>query len=213
MINKEISKLLYGLDNVWENFSPNENKIDHQGWNGAHSALSYLNPSFGAQVIIDLGVWKGQSTITLARLLKENKIPGVVISVDTFLGSVEHQDMGLYSRDPGGRPDIYDRFLNNIWSFGLQDYVIPFAQTTTTALQIFKSKKIIPTFIHVDASHEYEDVKKDVFNYYQFMPKGAVMVCDDYIPGWPGVVKAVDELIHAENLSIINIPPKCIIKK
>ena len=41
-------------------------------------------------VVIDVGVWKGGSTIYLAELLRANGVAGMVISVDTFLGSLEH---------------------------------------------------------------------------------------------------------------------------
>lgn len=102
-----ISKKLYGK-NVWDEFPFESEKVDLQGWNGEHPSLALLNKSFDFQIIVDVGVWKGQSTIMLAKNLRDNGIPGVV----TFLGAPEHWDWErggncLYHRSPGGMPDIF----------------------------------------------------------------------------------------------------------
>lgn len=207
-----ISEKLYAK-NVWEGFTPDKSKIDYQGWNGIHPCLATLNTSFSYQVIVDLGVWKGQSTITLSKILKDNNLKGSVIAVDTFLGSPEHHDMGLFKRMPGGRPDIYETFLNNIWENNLQDYVVPLPQTTVCASYILKNKNIKPTFVHVDAAHEYEEVLRDIEEYYELMEVGGIMVCDDYIEGWPGVVKAVNEFSSKNKIKVFTNFPKCIFQK
>tara|TARA_R110000803_G_scaffold90485_1_gene157890 strand:- start:422 stop:1006 length:585 start_codon:yes stop_codon:yes gene_type:complete len=63
-------------------------------------------------------------------------------------------------------------------------------------------------FIYIDACHEYEDVKKDIQLY---LPKTNHLIGGhDYQKEWPGVVKAVDEIlgtphkIYGDDSFIIN---------
>jgi len=213
-IYNKIVNILYKKENIWNLFVPNKDLIDHQGWNGDHPLLSIFNPIFKEQIIVDLGVWKGQSTKTLAYNLKNKNLDGVVIAIDTFLGSEEHHaDTKLYPTEPCGRPNLYNVFLNNIFDKNLHNYVIPFAQTATTAFKVLYKLNIKPTFVHIDASHEYKDVLDDLSNYYSILQSGGVIVCDDYDHTWPGVVKAVDEFCFSNNLEKKLFPPKCLIIK
>lgn len=63
-------------------------------------------------------------------------------------------------------------------------------------------------FIYIDACHEYEDVKKDIQLY---LPKTNHLIGGhDYQKEWPGVIKAVDEIlgtphkIYGDDSFIIN---------
>jgi predicted O-methyltransferase YrrM len=49
--------------------------------------------------------------------------------------------------------------------------------------------------ILVDAGHEYEVVKADTATALKLAAPGATVVWHDYSPGWPGVVRAIDELV------------------
>ncbi len=212
-IHQLVQSKLYGK-NIWEGVNLDLSKCDLQGWNGQHGLLTKFNTNFDHQIVIDLGVWKGQSTLTLANSLKKSNLNGTVIAIDTFLGSPEHHYETLYSRFPGGRPDLYEIFLANILNYGFESYVIPLVQTSIGAQYILKKAGIKATHIHIDAAHEYEEVKRDIQEYYQLLEVGGIMVCDDYIPGWPGVVKAVDEFCSEFNLELhVEFPKCCFIKK
>lgn len=62
-------------------------------------------------------------------------------------------------------------------------------------------------FIHIDAGHSYEDVKKDLNFWYPKLKKGGLFSGDDYInfinpqEGKYGVVEAVNEFINNNNLT------------
>ena len=213
MDTKNIINTLYGKDSVWEDYLFSNLKVDVQGWNGNHPFLERFKDTFDYQIVLDLGVWKGQSTLKLASSLKSKSMKGCVIAVDTFLGSPEHHTRQLYSRHPGGRPNLYETFLSNIWQSGLKDYVVPLPQTTTGAMKILKDLKISPTFIHVDAAHEYLEVKKDIEQAFDILSPGGIMVCDDYCKGWQGVVKAVDEFSNQNNITVEKSFPKALLKK
>jgi predicted O-methyltransferase YrrM len=45
----------------------------------------------------------------------------------------------------------------------------------------------------VDAGHEYESARSDTATALRLLAPGGVIVWDDYMPSWPGVVRAVEE--------------------
>jgi len=86
-VHSVVMEKLYGR-NLWEGFEPTREPGVVHGWNGRHRILQRLPPEASPPILIDVGVWKGQSTISLARTLKDAHIDGCVIAVDTFLGSI-----------------------------------------------------------------------------------------------------------------------------
>jgi len=212
-----ISEKLYGK-NVWDSFPFESELVDLQGWNGEHPSLALLNKSFDFQIIIDVGVWKGQSTIMLAKNLRDNGIPGVVLAVDTFLGSPqtwdwERGDNYLYHRTPGGMPDIFSRFANNVFDQDLCSIIIPIPQTSVCAAHVLKRLDIRPTLVHVDAAHEYEEASRDMREYFSLLSPGGIMIGDDYHPNWPGVVRAANEFAAEQALPLVINSPKFILQK
>lgn len=207
---------LYGRD-IWTDVAAASpvREPDLQGWNGNHPVFRRLLAGKGRPaVVIDVGVWKGQSTITMARALRENGADGCVIAVDTFLGSPEHwfEEGTLYRRN-AGRPDLYERFLGNIVGEGLQDYVVPLPQTSTAAAAILDGAGIAASLVHIDASHAYEDVLRDARAFWTLVEVGGCLVGDDYDPSWPGVVRAASEFSRSVGRPIEIAYPKWIVRK
>lgn len=204
---------LYG-ENIWEDFALWPASEEVQGWNGNHSALQRLTSEHGGRVVVDVGVWKGQSTITLANAMKLSGIDGCVIAVDTFLGSPEHWSRlgGLFSRR-NGRPDLYETFLANVHAAGLTDYVVPLPQTSVIAAAVLRHFNIRPQIVHVDAAHEYADVLRDVEDYWGLLAPGGFLIGDDYDQGWPGVVQAAGEFSARMRCPLQVEPPKWILQK
>ncbi len=204
---------LYGA-NIWDGFVPSLQPAKIQGWNGRHPSLARLTSLPGSGIVVDVGVWKGQSTLTMAKAMKDNGIDGVVIAVDTFLGSSEHwaNEKGLFTRQQG-RPDLYDTFLSNVVAAGLQTQVIPLPQTSTTAALILKKLGIEPAIIHIDAAHEYNEVLRDLEHWWEVLPKGGTIIGDDYDIHWPGVVQAADEFAARMGVRLVAEHPKFILGK
>src|ERR1700744_5763069 len=63
---------------------------DMQGWQSQHPILRTAAARRNPILIVEIGVWKGGSTITMADTIRKNEADGVVIAVDTWLGSWEH---------------------------------------------------------------------------------------------------------------------------
>jgi hypothetical protein len=57
--------------------------------------------------------------------------------------------------------------------------------------------------VYIDASHDYESVKKDIEAWNRVVKPNGFLCGDDYMAGWPGVVKAVDEYFGKKNVSLI----------
>jgi predicted O-methyltransferase YrrM len=213
-IQSSVMHLLYAHD-IWDGFEPHWAEDEVQGWNGEHPSLAHFASTSGKKVVIDIGVWKGQSTITMAQSMKRNHIDGVVIAIDTFLGSHEHwggDGATLFGRHHG-HPDLYWTFLSNVARAELTDYVVPMPQTSTTAVQILEALNIRASIVHVDAAHEYKEVLRDAQDYWRILEAGGVMIGDDYHESWPGVIRAARDFAQKAGQQLIIDEPKWIVKK
>jgi predicted O-methyltransferase YrrM len=213
-IAREVMQKLYG-ESLWRGFRPRGSTAAPQGWNGNHPSLGRLAGAsgHGPAIAIDVGVWKGQSTISLATAMKAASLDGCVIAVDTFLGSAEHWSaQQLYSRRHG-LPDIYETFLDNVCNADLADYIVPMPQTSTTAAIILAQLKISASLVHIDAAHEYAEVLRDAESYWKLLNPGGYLIGDDYHETWPGVVKAAGEFSSKTGRPLTVEPPKWILQK
>jgi|NGEPerStandDraft_6_1074524.scaffolds.fasta_scaffold43877_1 cephalosporin hydroxylase len=210
---RELMQMLYGND-IWEGFNPIRTTQAAEGWNGNHPSLKRLASTAGTRTVIDVGVWKGQSTITMAQAMKKARIDGCVIAVDTFLGSAEHwnRDLNLFTR-AHGMPDIFQTFMSNVCKAGVQDYVIPMPQTSITAALILQQLKITAAVVHIDAAHEYEEVLRDAEEYWKILDPGGYLIGDDYHETWPGVVRGAGEFSARHFCPLTIEPPKWILQK
>ncbi|HXO02947.1 MAG TPA: class I SAM-dependent methyltransferase [Stellaceae bacterium] len=206
---------LYGHD-IWEGFQPSTTESEIQGWNGDHPSLDRLVSTAGddRKIVIDVGVWKGQSTITMGHAMRRAGIDGCVIAVDTFLGSPEHWSgpAALFSR-VNGLPDLYQTFLSNVRKAGLTRYIVPMPQTSSTAALILARLQITASIVHVDAAHEYEDVMRDAAAYWALLRPGGYLIGDDYHETWPGVVRAAGEFSAKVKRPLTVDAPKWILQK
>lgn len=208
----DIMTRLHGA-NIWNGFTAAATTGEVQGWNGDHPALARLAAAPGVRVIIDVGVWKGQSTIAMAASLRKAGIDGCVIAVDTFLGSPEHWGKAeLYGKQLG-MPDLYARFLTNVAAADLQGYVVPMPQTASGAAEILRRLGITASLVHIDGDHAYPAVLNDAKDYWKILAPGGHLVGDDYDPYWPGVVQAAREFAVFAGRPLEIDPPKWIIQK
>jgi predicted O-methyltransferase YrrM len=213
-LQADVMRALYGYD-IWTNFEPYRAPVDAQGWNGDHPSLARLAATPGSsKLVIDVGVWKGQSTINMALALKNSGLDGCIIAVDTFLGSPEHWSgsLALFKRSHG-MPDLYWRFMANVQAAGVTNYIVPMPQTSVTAAKILRQLGIASDLVHVDAAHEYEEVLRDATEYYSLLKPGGFLIGDDYAPSWHGVIRGANEFAARNILPLYIEPPKWIVQK
>jgi len=181
-------------------------EVDIQGWGSScHPWFAELLPSLRPAVVVEIGVWKGASTIHMAELMRLHRIDGVVIAVDTWLGAWDHwlTDQWFEELDlQGGRPTLQRRFMNNVVSRGLQDYVLPLPLDSVNAAGVAHHLGLPIDLLHIDAGHDADAVATDLRLWWPLLREGGVLIGDDYHGDgrWPGVKEAFDAFVKEHNL-------------
>jgi hypothetical protein len=129
-------------------------------------AVSLIRP----QMLVELGVYRGDSLCTMAQACRELALPTRIFGIDTFRGD---SHCGEY-----GDPILID--LESYLATMKYGRVQLIRSTTLEAAPKFRDGTI--DLLHIDASHLYEDVKAD-FNTYlpKLSDKGIVLFHDIYV--------------------------------
>ena len=197
-----LGELFFGRD-PFQDFPPHRFATDLQGWHSDHPYLARAIREARPTIVVEVGVWKGASVVTMAKEIKQLDLDAVVIAIDTWLGSSEHYLWEKFIPDLDfefGYPRLYHKFAANICNEGLQNQVVPLPLDSINALQLLKTKGIRPDVLHIDAGHDYHSVMADLKAWWpQLNPKG-VLIGDDYFKKplvgngkWPEVRQAFDE--------------------
>lgn len=161
--------------------------FDAQGWNSYHHYLVDAMHRHRPGVVVEVGVWKGASTFTMASRLREMAVDGAVIAVDTWCGSAEHW------LSWGHRRDLYDQFASNVMAMDLQSHVVPLPLDSANACWLMRAKGIQASVVHIDGAHDGWSVLTDLIRWWDVLTPGGQMIVDDYnSSAWPGVTWAVD---------------------
>lgn len=138
----------------------------------------------GCRLVLEVGAWKGRSTLALA-----SQVNGLVYAIDHWRGS---DPAHLEEIDSRGADCIYEDFKANLWSLIERSVVVPLRMDSQEAAQQFAPQSVDLAFI--DASHTYEDCRRDIATYRALIRPGGVLAGHDYgNPEHPGVKQAVDE--------------------
>lgn len=174
-----------------------------------------------SQVVVEVGVWKGATTAVFASALRSFMPEVKVIAVDSWLGDTSMwQAMGQnVSRRAeqgfrvdlqlvNGYPTVYYTFLSNMVQLGLQDQVVPLPLPSTMAAHrlatilhaIYTPDQCCIGLLHLDGSHNYEEVLADLKAWWPLMSPGGMLLGDDW--GWRGVQKAAIDFAAQQQVSI-----------
>jgi SAM-dependent methyltransferase len=209
----------FGLDNPYENFDYRKIPLDLQGWGSRDPNFLELIDKYRPKLIIEVGSWKGGSAVFMAEHIKKRGIDCKIICIDTWLGAIEFyadkNDPERYKslKMVNGYPTVYYQFLANVMHLGLEDYIIPFPQTSTLAARFLASKGLMADMIYIDASHDEKDVYDDIGNYWELLKNGGVIFGDDYDEFWPGIRLAVNNFAVDNNLEVKFSPRQWMIAK
>jgi predicted O-methyltransferase YrrM len=150
----------------------------------------------GEGVIVEIGSWKGTSTICLAKGSRAGK-KIKVYAIDHFTGLSEHK--AQY-----GKFSTFDDFQRNIKAAKVNDLITPIAKTSEEAAKNF-NKPI--EFIFIDGAHEYELVKLDFELWYPKVIIGGLMAFHDSTR-MDGPVRVVEKFVynsgHFENIQCVD---------
>jgi len=166
-----------------------------QGWFNYETVYDKIIPSLPENFnFAEIGVWKGKglSYFTVS-CINQNK-SGNIYAIDHWLGSEEHRDKNSIHYDPCTQVEdgLYKTFLQNISS--IQDHIIIMRKNSLEAAASFEDNFFDAIFI--DASHEYEDVAKDLIAWFPKVKTNGIISGHDY--DWPGVKRAVDEFLSSK---------------
>ena len=137
---------------------------------------------------VEVGSWKGKSSAYMAVEIANSNKDIEFYCIDTWEGSVEHDGMKEL-------PQLYNIFLDNMKP--VEEYYFPLKISSLDACKKFKDNSL--DFVFLDASHEYEDIKKDIKAWLPKIKSGGILAGHDYYnegPDWfPGVKRAVKEML------------------
>ena len=137
--------------------------------------------------MLEIGSYRGESTFMWASSGMFNEI----VCLDPYKGKTDNknkyfdEDWGTVKRDFW----TYTRYFNNIKL--VQDF-------SYNVIDSYPNNYF--DFIYIDASHEYDDVKKDIQISLPKVKENGLIGGHDYQPEWPGVVKAVKEIFKEPDL-------------
>lgn len=135
----------------------------------------------GTGEIVEIGSWKGRSTIILAHGSKEAGREKVH-AIDHFKGDPECGPM-----------EGEAEFLNNVKNAGVSDWVVPMVMSSEEAAALWAKKPKPIRLLWIDGSHAYEDVKRDFLLWEPFVVPGGIIAMHDTF--WKDPRKVVRENI------------------
>lgn len=153
---------------------------------------------------VEIGVWKGKSAAFMAvELINANKNIRFDC-VDTWEGSEEHITPGSEFFEPNLVNDkdwLYKHFLENIAP--VQHIINPIRKSSLEAVSLYKDNSL--DFVFIDASHDYENVLKDIQAWYPKI-KSDIGIISGHDYSWgPEVKKAVHDFFDPLNLPVQEI--------
>ena len=122
--------------------------------------------------IVEVGSWKGRSTKAMLEMGAK------VYAVDHWKGSDTIKDLAESQ-------DVFAEFKKNVGDY---PNLVTMRMGSLEAAEMMQDKV---DAVFIDAGHTYNDVHADIE---AWLPKAKKMICGhDYAPGWPGVIRAVNE--------------------
>jgi predicted O-methyltransferase YrrM len=161
-----------------------------QGWFIYMSLYdSVVNMFNDGSHFVEVGSWRGRSTTYLAVNIVNSGKKIRLDAIDTWRGSVDEE---VHQKDPSVINDtLYDEFLKNIEP--VKHIVTPIRMVSQEAVKLYDDESL--DFVMIDAGHDYESVRADIEAYMKKVRKGGMIAGDDHSHYFPGVQRAVSELV------------------
>jgi predicted O-methyltransferase YrrM len=141
----------------------------------------------GKGAIVEIGSWKGKSTIWLGKGSQAGNRTKV-FAIDPHTGSSEHKKTYI-------EVWTFEEFKRNIKRADVDDIVIPVVKTSEEAAKDFQEKV---EFLFIDGAHEYESVKLDFELWFPKLVNGGIIAFHDTIGYKPstGPKRVAEEYVY-----------------
>jgi SAM-dependent methyltransferase len=138
--------------------------------------------------VVEVGCFRGRSTCYLLQEMVRRRKRWRVTAVDHFQGSLEH-----HRRNKLAGVNLKEEFFANLRQAGVAHLVQTLAMPSVKAANRFPDRSLDAVII--DAGHDYPSVRQDILAWRDKVKPDGILCGDDFTPGWPGVQRAVRELI------------------
>jgi hypothetical protein len=177
---------------------------DIPGWFDFRDAYADAVCHFRGGTFVEVGCFLGRSLCSLAELVVRSTHPIRVVGVDTCLGSGVERPATGEPRDfhletlSEGRGTLAGTLHANVVRCGFADLVDLMVMPPVRAAKMFPDESL--SLVFLDAGHDYESVKADILAWLPKVKPGGWIGGDDYGRDdgpnvWPGVKRAVDEVL------------------
>lgn len=139
-------------------------------------------------VVLELGSWKGRSTVAMALNARR-----CCISIDTFNGSKDKDgnwDGGHEEALLDGGDRIYTQFMRNTWDLQCAGKLISFRCRGESGAALVRDlwQKVDCAFI--DAAHNADDVFRDIELFRPLVRSGGILCGHDWF--WSGLQSGIE---------------------
>lgn len=139
---------------------------------------------FDDAVFVEIGSWKGRSTVYMAEEIKKYNKNISWYAVDMFKGTKDEND-----NDKDVINDtLYDKYLKNIEP--VKDLIHTIRGDSKEVYKQFEDESI--DFLFIDGDHTYKGCYTDIKNWFPKVKKGGIIGGHDYSEPTCGVKMAVD---------------------
>ena len=146
-----------------------------------HETVRRALPPARPATVVEIGSFKGRSTIALGLAVQRAPGGGTVYAIDPH--TIDEGNVEVWHSDR--MPDL----VENVERAGVAEFVEPVRAYSHEARARFADGSVDALF--VDGSHEYEDVIQDIDDWTSALTNPAPVAFND--PNWPGVNRALRE--------------------
>jgi len=164
-------------------------------WRSGQEEAAQHFPEGGC--FVEVGTYLGRSLCSLGEVVEQSGKSFTLIGVDTCRGSgpegPRQKDYhGAAVAEGGGT--FAGALHKNVLDCGYGDAISLIIADSLTASRLFGDASL--DWVHLDARHDYVSVKADIDAWLPKVKHGGWLSGDDYDQNkWPGIVKAVSELL------------------
>lgn len=143
----------------------------------------------GAGTIVEIGSFKGRSTVMLAKVASHYGL-GPVVAIDP------HNSPILLDLEINPEASTYQDFINSIGIAGVSDYVEPHLAYST---EVASSWKRPIRVLWIDGDHSYDGVKKDFEGFLPHLEPFGVVAMHDALNVCPGPIRVfVEDILRSD---------------